>query len=131
MADSIDWPELRTLYGTTPLPDLNTCHFFYLHVDERDTSVTFGFETQQLPRHPKPEWVQKAYNTLRFWIEFTGVVDLRLQGVLAEAERSVQITGGSTPGTLQVSVHSGTRSIAFTAAASRVSHTRVYLQGPV
>ncbi|MFJ2821518.1 Imm50 family immunity protein [Streptomyces toxytricini] len=131
MTDAIDWPELRTLYGTAALPDLNTCHFFYLHIDERDTSVTFGFETQQLPEHPKPEWAEKAYNTLRFWIEFTGVADLQLRGIQAEAERSVQITGGNTPGSLQVSVRSSTRSMAFTAAASQVSHTRVYLQGPV
>ncbi|MGW4685476.1 Imm50 family immunity protein [Streptomyces sp. NPDC004244] len=130
MTDSIDWPELRTLYGT-PVPDLSTCLFFYLHIDERDTSVTFGFETQQVPRHPKPEWAEKTYNTLRFWIEFTGVADLRLRGIQAEAERSVQIVGGDTPGSLHVSVRSSTRSIAFTAAASRLSHTRVYLQGPV
>ncbi|NXY96607.1 hypothetical protein HYE82_19880 [Streptomyces sp. BR123] len=130
MTDSIDWPELRTLYDT-PVPDLSTCHFFYLHIDERDTSVTFGFETQQLPPHPKPEWAEKAYNTLCFWIEFTDVADLQLRGIQAEVERSVQITSGDTPGSLHVSVRSSTRSIAFTAAASRVSHTRVYLQGPV
>ncbi|MGW5341639.1 Imm50 family immunity protein [Streptomyces sp. NPDC004050] len=130
MADPIDWPELRTLYGT-PVPDLSTCLFLYLHIDGRDTSVTFGFETQQLPQHPKPEWAEKAYNALRFWIEFTGVADLRLRGIQAEAERSVQIAGGDTPGSLHLSVRSSTRSIAFTAAASRLSHTRVYLQGPV
>ncbi|MCJ1678941.1 immunity 50 family protein [Streptomyces sp. APSN-46.1] len=129
MTESSDWSELRALYGTAPVPDLDSCDFFHVHVDERGASVTFGFETQQLPPHPKPEWSEKAYNTLCFWIEFTGVTDLRLSGIHAEAERAVQITGGDTPDGLRVSVNSDTRSITFAASSSQVSHTRVYLQG--
>ncbi|MFJ2822334.1 Imm50 family immunity protein [Streptomyces toxytricini] len=128
MSEPITWPELQALYGTHPVPDLNTCHSFHVHVDERDTSVTLGFETQQLPPHPKPEWTAKAYNTLCFWLEFTGVSDLRVHGILAEAERSVRITHGDT---IRVAIHSNTRSMAFTATTARVSHTRVYLQGPI
>nr|WSW47856.1 immunity 50 family protein [Streptomyces sp. NBC_01001] len=128
MTASNDWPELRDLYGAAPVPDLDTCHFFHVHIDERGTSVTFGFETPQLPEHPKPEWTASAYNTLRFWVEFTGVTDLRVSGILAEAERAVRITGG-VPDHLEVSVTSETRSIAFSASASRVTYTRVYLKG--
>ncbi|MEU5811732.1 Imm50 family immunity protein [Streptomyces sp. NPDC047718] len=129
MTEDNDWPELRALYGTDPLPDLGTCTLFHVHIDERDTSVTFGFETQQLPQHPKPEWSDKPYNTLAFWIEFTGVAGLRMSGIRAEAERSVRITGGNTAEGLRVAVDSDNRSIAFSATASRVSHTRVYQQG--
>ncbi len=129
MTDSSEWPELRALYGTAPLPDLDTCDFFHVHIDERGTSVTFGFETSQLPANPEPEWTESAYNTLRFWIEFTGVSDLRVSGILAEAKRAVRISGGGTPGRLDVSVTSETRSIAFSASASHVTHTRVYLKG--
>ncbi|MFJ6053373.1 Imm50 family immunity protein [Streptomyces sp. NPDC092307] len=125
------WSTLRALYGTSPVPDLNTCHFFYIHIDERGTSVTFGFETQQLPPHPKPEWSEQAYNTFCFWIEFTGVTNLRVSGIRAEKERTVRIIGGDTADGLQASVNSDTRSIAFAATSSRVSHTSVYLQGPV
>ncbi|MEV7558059.1 Imm50 family immunity protein [Streptomyces sp. NPDC089795] len=127
----ITWPELQALYGASPVPDLDTCDFFYIHIDERETSVTLGFETQQLPPHPEPEWSQKAYNTLRFWIEFTGVTELRVAGLLAEAERAVRITQDGSPTSLRVSVESERRSISFTATSARVSHTRVYLQGPL
>ncbi|MEU8843774.1 hypothetical protein AB0D97_32415 [Streptomyces roseus] len=54
---------------------------------------------------------------------------LRVAGILAEAKRTVRISGGGTPGRLDVSVTSGTRSIAFSASASQVTHTRVYLKG--
>ncbi|WP_404958392.1 Imm50 family immunity protein [Streptomyces sp. 147326] len=129
MTDSSNWPELRALYGTSPVPDLNTCHLFYIHIDERDTSVTFGFETQKLPPHPKPEWSEQAYNTFCFWIEFTGVTKRRVSGIRAEAERAVRIIGGDTADDLQVSVNSETRSIVFSAVSSRVAHTSAYLQG--
>ncbi|MER7466714.1 Imm50 family immunity protein [Streptomyces sp. NPDC097981] len=128
MAASIERPELRDLYGTAPVPDLDTCDFFHVHIDERSTSVTFAFETSQLPANPKPEWTESAYNTLRFWIEFTGVSELRVSGILAEAKRAVRITGGAAPDRLDVSVTSETRSIAFSASASHVTHTRVYLK---
>ncbi|WKD31643.1 Imm50 family immunity protein [Streptomyces xanthophaeus] len=127
----ITWPELQALYGASPVPDLDTCHFFHIHIDERGTSVTFGFETQQLPPYPEPEWSRKAYNTLRFWIEFTGVTELRVAGLLAEAQRAVRIVQDGSPTSLRVSVESERRSISFAATSARVSHTRVYLQGPL
>ncbi|MET9320505.1 Imm50 family immunity protein [Streptomyces sp. NPDC003038] len=130
MTGSSEWPELRALYGATQLPDLNTCGFFYVHVDERETSVTFGFETSQLPPQPKPEWLTKPYNTLRFFVEFTGVTNLRMAGIVAEAERSVRIAQG-TSGCLDVAVVGGRREISFSAVASRVTHIRVELQGGV
>ncbi|MFE5774063.1 Imm50 family immunity protein [Streptomyces sp. NPDC056485] len=129
MTDSNEWPELRALYGTAALPGVDTCDFFHVHIDERGTSVTFAFETSQLPANPKPERTEPAYNTLRFWVEFTGVSGLRVSGILAEAKRVVRIGDGGRPGRLDVSVTSETRSIAFSASASQVTHTRVYLKG--
>ncbi|WP_330298998.1 Imm50 family immunity protein [Streptomyces sp. NBC_00503] len=128
MTASNEWPELRALYGTVQVPDLNTCGFFYVHVDERETSVTFGFETSQLPSHPKPEWSGKPYNTLRFFVEFTDVTNLRMAGIVAEAERRVRIGRGASD-CLDVAVAGDRREISFSAAASRVTHIRVELQG--
>lgn len=128
MTDSSDLPELRALYGTAQPPSLDTCGFFYVHVDERESSVTFGFETSQLPAHPEPEWSAKPYNTLCFFVEFTGVTGLRMAGIVAEAERSVRIAAGASD-RLDVTVAGDRREISFSAAASRVTHTRVYLQG--
>ncbi len=126
MTASSDWSELQSLYGAESMPDLDTCRFFYVHMDERDGSVTFGFETQEMPEHPKSAWKEQEYNTLCFWIEFTDVADLRVLGIRAEAERTVLITDGDV---LRVSVESDTRSIAFSAGSLRVSHSEVYLQG--
>ncbi|MFF4099975.1 Imm50 family immunity protein [Streptomyces sp. NPDC001903] len=119
------WPELAALYEVPPEP--GSCALHDVHIDERDTSVTLAFETARLPDHPLPEW-GGAYNTLYFWVVFTGVGDLRISGILAEAERTFRITG--TPrGRQEVEVVGGTRSIRFSAAGSRVSRVRVGLQG--
>ncbi|WP_327132857.1 immunity 50 family protein [Streptomyces sp. NBC_01343] len=89
-----------------------------------------NFETARLPDHPLPEWGEpgSAYDTLCFTLVFTGVRDLRISGILAEAERTVRITKAAT-GRPEVAVAGGTRSIRFSAAGSRVTRVRVGLQG--
>ncbi len=124
------WPELAALYETPP--DLSSCPLYYVHVDERDTAVTLGFETPHLPDHPRPEWEEEHYNTFRFFIMFTGVDKLRITGIAAEhpdrRDRTVRVIVSDT-GWQQVSVTSDNRSITFSAAASAVVHSRVELQG--
>ncbi|MGW7450464.1 Imm50 family immunity protein [Streptomyces sp. NPDC054787] len=124
------WPELAALYAAPP--DLSSCPLYYVHVDERDTSVTLGFETRRLPDHPVPEWAEKRYNTLRFFVVFTDVDELRITGIAAEHpdrhDRTVGVTVTDT-GRQRVSVTSEKRSIGFSAAASAVVHRRVELQG--
>ncbi|MFE1411211.1 hypothetical protein ACIGFK_19115 [Streptomyces sp. NPDC085524] len=73
-------------------------------------------------------WSAKPYNTLRFFAEFTGVTNLRMAGIIAEAERSVRITEGASDG-LTVAVVGGGREISFCATASRITHIRVELRG--
>ncbi|KOU32774.1 hypothetical protein ADK52_00405 [Streptomyces sp. WM6372] len=121
-------PRWAALYEVPP--ELGSCDLYDVHIDERDTSVTFGFETDRLPDHPLPEWGEpgRAYNTLYFSMVFTGVRDLRISGIPAEAGRTVRIAG--TPrGRRQVAVVSGTGSIRFSAAGSHVSRVRVGLRG--
>ncbi|MFE5676860.1 Imm50 family immunity protein [Streptomyces erythrochromogenes] len=129
------WPELAALYDTPP--ELSSCPLYYVHVDERDTAVTLGFETARLPDHPEPEWARRAYNTLRFFVVFTGVEDLRMTGLAAghpDGGDRVLISGsgcGSGDGRRRVTVTGTGRSLSFSAAASAVTRTRVYLQGSV
>ncbi|MER6314514.1 hypothetical protein ABT237_12195 [Streptomyces sp. NPDC001581] len=103
-------------------------------MDERDTSVALGFETPRLPDRPEPEWAEKRYNTLRFFVVFTGVDGLRVTGLAAEhpdgRDRVVRVTVTGT-GRQQVSVTSEKRAPALSAAASAVVRTRVYLQGSI
>ncbi|WP_405530078.1 immunity 50 family protein [Streptomyces avidinii] len=124
------WPELAALYETPP--DLSSCPLYYVHVDERDTAVTLGFETGRLPDHPKREWEEEQYNTLRFFVLFTGVDELRITGIAAEhpdrRDRTVRVIVSDT-GRQQISVTSENRSITFSAAASAVTRGRVELQG--
>lgn len=99
------WPELTALYETPP--DLSSCPLYYVHVDERDTSVTLGFETARLPDRPRAEWVGKRYDTVRFFVVFTGVDELRITGIAAEPpdarDRTVRVVVADT-GRQQVSV---------------------------
>lgn len=124
------WPQLAVLYDTPP--DLSSCPLYYVHVDERDTSVTLGFESSRLPDHPQPDWQEGTYNTLRFFAVFSGVDELRMTGIAAEHpdlhDRTVSLTETVT-GRQRVSVTSSTRSISFTAETSRLDRIRVYLQG--
>ncbi|MFF4848193.1 Imm50 family immunity protein [Streptomyces sp. NPDC001194] len=123
-----DWPELTALYEV--LPELGSCALHDVHIDERDTSVTLGFETAHLPEHPLPAWGEPgtAYNTLYFTLVFTGIRDLRISGILAEAERTVRITGAAA-GRWEVAVDGVVRSIRFSAAGSRVTRVRAGLRG--
>uniref|UniRef100_A0AAU2JU00 Immunity 50 family protein n=1 Tax=Streptomyces sp. NBC_00049 TaxID=2903617 RepID=A0AAU2JU00_9ACTN len=126
------WPELAALYDTPP--ELSSCPLYSVHVDERDTSLTLGFETGRLPDRPKPEWAGSPYDTFVFFLLFTGVEELRMTGIAAEdpalSDREVGVTV-TDAGRLRVSVTSGSRSLTFSAAASTVALTRVYLQGPI
>ncbi|MEV6675833.1 Imm50 family immunity protein [Streptomyces erythrochromogenes] len=125
------WPELAALYDTPP--ELSSCPLYYVHVDERDTSVTLGFETARLPDRPEPQWAHRAYNILRFFVVFTGVEDLRMAGLAAghpDGGDRVLVTG-SGDGRRRVTVTGTGRSLSFSAAASAVTRTRVYLRGSV
>lgn len=124
------WPELAALWETPP--DLSSCPLYYVHADERGTSVTLGFETSRLPDHPRAEWEGKRYNTMRFFVVFTGVDEPRITGIAAEApyarDRAVGVVVTDT-GRQRVSVTSENRSITFSATTSAVTRSRVYLQG--
>ncbi|MFJ7775267.1 Imm50 family immunity protein [Streptomyces yangpuensis] len=123
------WPELAELYDTPP--ELSSCPLYYVHVDERDTSVTLGFETARLPDRPEPDWERGAYNTLRFFVVFSGVEDLRMAGLAAghpDGGDHVLISG-SGDGRVRVTVTGPARSLGFSAATSAVTRTRVCLQG--
>ncbi|WP_404958535.1 hypothetical protein [Streptomyces sp. 147326] len=65
---------------------------------------------------------------------FTGVDDLRMTGIAAEHpdrhDRTVRVRVSDT-GRQQVSVTGDHRTLAFSAAASAVTLTRVYLQGSI
>jgi hypothetical protein len=68
-------------------PNLNECKLHYAQIDERETSVTLGFETSVLPSKPPAEWAGREYNTVEFYLKFT---DVTISG--SRAGRSVPAT---------------------------------------
>ncbi|QES47704.1 hypothetical protein DEJ50_07625 [Streptomyces venezuelae] len=122
-----DSSELTELYGGRP-PELGDCLLFSVHIDERDASVTLGFETRELPARPKAEWAGTVYNTFFFSLVFPGVAGLRVRGVLAEEHREVSLAA-APGGRIAVSVTGPHRSLAFTAGGCGVIGVGVRLQG--
>lgn len=116
---------LGELYADSP-PSLDECELFYVHVDERDDSVTLGFDTGRLPSHPAPEWHEKPYNRFEFYLLFSGVMDFRVGKWTDTEAREVDIT--VTPGgVISVSLGRDDSGINFRASSMRLVHTRVYL----
>ncbi|MFG2297742.1 Imm50 family immunity protein [Streptomyces sp. NPDC048603] len=129
ISEQRSWPgELAELYDAPPDP--GACRMFSVHVDERDASVTLGFETGLLPARPRPEWAGTAYNTFVFSMVFRAVADLRVRGILADAEREMSLEPGPE-GRLEVSVTGSSRSVTFTAGDCGVAGVGVRLQGAV
>ncbi len=116
---------LGEFYAASP-PTLDECELFYVHVDEREDSVTLGFDTRCLPSHPDPEWHEKPYNRFEFHLLFSGVVDFQVSKWTDVEAREVNVR--ATPGdVISVSLGHDDSGISFRASSMRLVHTRVYL----
>ncbi|MCX4981972.1 Imm50 family immunity protein [Streptomyces sp. NBC_00572] len=130
MGDS-DWTtiinsaESITSSYTTP-PNLNECTLEYVQIDERSTSVTLAFETSVLPSNPPPAWADREYNTVEFFLKFTGVKELQVVGWDFTA-RDAAVTLTPFGEGVRVSVDGAGSHLAFTAEISLLTRTRPYL----
>ncbi|MFG3347659.1 Imm50 family immunity protein [Streptomyces sp. NPDC048018] len=129
-----DWtlqvdPEgrLRGLYGAGGLP-LEACELFYLQIDERERSATLGFETGRLPPNPPPEWGQRPYNTVEFFVAFTNTSEIFLSGWNPSARAGVALAPHGT-GSVRVSLEHADSRLRFTATGAAVTRVRPYLAG--
>lgn len=128
---SADWsrllasPEyLGELYDRTP-PSVHSCDPFYVHIDEREDSVTLGFHTRVLPVNPPAEWRAKGFNAFEFYLVFAGVERLRVTGWDAVAAGSIDISRREK--LFEVILGSPDSGIAFHASAARLARTHAYL----
>ncbi|MEW1643069.1 Imm50 family immunity protein [Streptomyces sp. NPDC091219] len=128
--DDSDWQRtlrseafLGDLYEGTP-PAIGQCRLFYVHMDERGLSVTLGFDTAALPPNPSPEWHEKTYNRLEFYLEFSGVTGFRVHGWDVSDARAVSLTTGDR---IEVALGEADSGIRFLASSVRLANTRVYL----
>ena len=129
---SADWSQLLAsteylgeLYDGAP-PPTDECDLFYVHIDEREDSVTLGFDTRAFPMNPPPEWRGQDFNAFEFHLFFTGVTGLRVTGWGASEAKAINLTlrdGGH----VEVALGSEASGITFRAAAARLTRTRAYL----
>jgi hypothetical protein len=129
---SADWSQLLAsaeylgeLYDGSP-PPTDACDLFYVHIDEREDSVTLGFDSRAFPVNPLPEWRGKDFNTFEFHLYFTWVTGLRVTGWGATEAKVIDLTVRDG-GHFDVTLGSEASGITFRAAAARLARTRAYL----
>ncbi|MFF8291526.1 Imm50 family immunity protein [Streptomyces sp. NPDC016309] len=117
--------EMLEAYITPP--DLNDCRLYYTQIDEREASVTLGFETSTLPSNPPAEWTGREYNTVEFYLRFAGVSDLSVAGWTFSA-RDADVTLSAHGGDgVRVSIEATGSHLEFTASTSSLARLRSYL----
>ncbi|MCZ4122163.1 Imm50 family immunity protein [Streptomyces sp. H39-S7] len=126
-----DWPELLDDPGlVTDLfasaPDLSQCGLFYLHIDERDTAITLGFELDRLPDQPLPEWTAKGLNAFEMFLSFTGVSGLVIDGWTFAFKETVSVERHPDGG-MRVEISGPGESVVFHARAATLVKARAYL----
>ncbi|WP_279634631.1 Imm50 family immunity protein [Streptomyces bobili] len=127
-----DWASILTdsrflggLYAGCP-PTLEQCELFYVHLDERGDSATLGFETRLLPSAPRPEWREKPYNRLEFYLLLGGLTGFVVDGWGPAEAAGFDITAVSDK-EIAVRLGSGQGGMRFRASSIRLTRTRVYL----
>ncbi|MGY4922466.1 Imm50 family immunity protein [Streptomyces sp. 900105755] len=128
---SADWsrvlasPEyLGELYEGTA-PAAGSCDPFYVHIDERNVSVTLGFSTRILPANAPAEWREKEFNAFDFYLAFEGVTDLRVTGWGASEAKNVGLAVHEH--CFDVVLGTPDSGITFRAATARLARTHAYL----
>ncbi|MFJ8195415.1 Imm50 family immunity protein [Streptomyces sp. NPDC096152] len=108
------------------LPSPQTCDLFYVHIDEREKSVTLGFDTREFPVNPPEQWVLKRFNAFEFYLVFTGVEDLWVTGWGASVAKLATV-GHLGAQVFEVILGSRESGIGFRGSAARMAKTRAYL----
>ncbi|MYV60744.1 hypothetical protein GTW37_15925 [Streptomyces sp. SID4931] len=121
----LDDPQsIQSLYDEEP--DLDQCDLFHVLADERGDSITLGFQTAQTPARIRPEWDGKEYNSFTFYLVFSWVEQLAVQGWAAPAHKWVSIRRDPDE-KLSVAIMSEEASLLFRARSVVLSAARVGL----
>lgn len=121
----LDDPQsIQSLYDEEP--DLDQCDLFHVLADERGDSITLGFQTAQIPARIRPEWDGKEYNSFTFYLVFSWVEQLAVQGWAAPAHKRVSIRRDPDE-KLSVAITSEEASLRFRARSVVLSAARVGL----
>ena len=115
---------LAEMYDAIPSPNL--CELFYVHIDERDKSVTLGFDTSEFPSHPRPEWQEKGFNAFEFYLVFSSVQGLRVSGWGPSQAKVIDLTSLGDGRVRVIAGHAGA-GIELIAPSVALTKTRAYL----
>ncbi|ORT57882.1 Imm50 family immunity protein [Streptomyces sp. CB03238] len=127
-----DWTTILSSAGVmtdsyTSPPNLSECRLDYTQIDEREASVTLAFETSALPSNPPADWKGREYNTVEFYLKFTGVKKLRVAGwdfTVRDAEVTLSRCGDEG---IRVSLATVGSHFDFMAAQALMPRMRSYL----
>ncbi|MGH7964375.1 MAG: Imm50 family immunity protein [Candidatus Binatia bacterium] len=129
-----DWATLLTsphalyeMYESPP--DLSSCDLHYLHIDERGSSVTLGFDTRQLPPQPPADWQEKGFNAFEFYLLFLDVENLQVEGWRHPARKAIRMTLQSDKRVVVSAGHAGSN-LEFSASSVYLASTRGYAAAP-
>ncbi|MEV8035210.1 Imm50 family immunity protein [Streptomyces sp. NPDC002742] len=127
---SADWSRLLAspdclgdLYDRSP-PSAGSCDPFYVHIDERENSVTLGFDTRTFPVNAPAEWHESGFNAFEFHLVFEGVEELRVTGWDAAAAETIGLTVRED--LFEVVLGSPESGIVFRASTARLARTHAY-----
>ncbi|MDT0455983.1 Imm50 family immunity protein [Streptomyces sp. DSM 41527] len=107
------------------VPDLGGCDLFSVHIDERDVGLTLGVDLLRLPDKLLPEWEGKNFNAFTFFLTFTMIDELHVDGWRYTPKRSVEI-GRRGERRIWVEIRGQGESVKFTADAIKMSGVRAY-----
>ncbi|MEU4030215.1 Imm50 family immunity protein [Streptomyces anulatus] len=119
-----DPQEFRQLYDKPPA--LDRCDLFHFLADEREESITLGFRTDELPTHTRPEWEGTEYNTFTFYLVFSDVQELTVEGWGAPGQKRISV-GRHVGDGLTTKITSDGTSVAFLSRALSFTGSRVGL----
>lgn len=117
------WSTRETLSAP---PELDDCTLDSCHIDERDTSVTLGFDTRRVPDSSIPGSAESQANALEFFVTFMSVAELRISGWTGEVGGTVSMSRSESGG-IAVSIDSSAWRISFQARTALLTRARAYL----
>ncbi|WP_406218415.1 Imm50 family immunity protein [Streptomyces decoyicus] len=117
-------PEIATrLFESAP--DLSYCNLPSLQIDERGTELTLGVDLQRLPDKQIPEWGERKFNNFGFYLTFSNLQDLDIDGWLYTPTQNVEM-GRTHESRIRVEIYGEGVSVRFTAGAVKMTGGRAY-----
>jgi Immunity protein 50 len=115
--------SVRDVLGSPPRP-LVDYRLDFVHVDERESSVTLGFHSRTVPDGVAELWQARGHNAVAFCLICTSVTDFVVAGWTSEPLATATVSGST------VVLEGAVTRISFEAGRIRAEPPRGYRHGP-